>query len=172
MSRIPSQDATTEQANAPTRGAEAKHPTQNNAEASDTEWPNRPCMNEEKAPVTQQKGHTMPKLQQQHLYMRDVEEERSQQSIDFVQIVCQTEKIELVEVSGNLFDSTDSIAHSISWDFRLAVGIAKPVREAFPSTYPELESKASRKKLCPANFSEKTHLSLDSQGHILEQTDV
>ena len=33
----------------------------------------------------------MPKLQKKHPYTRDVEEERSQQSIDFVQIVCQTE---------------------------------------------------------------------------------
>ena len=37
MSRIPSQNAITDQANIPTRGAEAKHPTQNNDEASDTE---------------------------------------------------------------------------------------------------------------------------------------
>ena len=56
MSRIPRQDATTDQANVPTRGAEAKHPTENNDEASDTEWPNRPRTNEEKATVTQQKG--------------------------------------------------------------------------------------------------------------------
>ena len=88
MSRIPSQDATMDHANVPTRGAEAKHPTQNNDEASDTEWPNRPRTNEEKAPVTQQKGHMQPKLKEQHLYTRDVEEERSQQSFDFVQIVC------------------------------------------------------------------------------------
>ena len=79
MSRIPSQDATTDHANVPTRGAEAKHPTQNIDEASDTEWPNRPRTNEEKAPVTQQKGHMMPKLQEQHLYTRDFGEERSQQ---------------------------------------------------------------------------------------------
>ena len=64
MSRIPSQDATTDNANVPTRGAEAKHPTQNNDEASDTEWLNRPRTKEEKAPVTQQKGHMMPKLQE------------------------------------------------------------------------------------------------------------
>ena len=77
MSTILSQDATTEHANVPTRGAEAKHPTQNNDEASDTEWPHRPRTNEEKAPVTQQKGHMMPKLQEQHLYTRDVGEEKS-----------------------------------------------------------------------------------------------
>ena len=52
MSRIPNQDATMDHPNSPTRGAEAKHPTQNN-EASGTEWPNRPRTNEEKAPVTQ-----------------------------------------------------------------------------------------------------------------------
>ena len=48
MSRIPSQDDTTDQANAPTHGVEAKHPTQNNDEASDTEWPNRPRTGEGK----------------------------------------------------------------------------------------------------------------------------
>ena len=150
MSRIPSQDATTDMANVPTCGAEAKTPMQNNDETSDTEWPNRPRTNEEKTPVTQQKRHMMPKLQKQHLYMRDVEKERSQQSFDFVQIVCQTEnskKFELVEMSGNLFDSTDSIAHSISSDFKLAAGIAKQVREAFPTTYPEFGSKASKEKI-------------------------
>ena len=149
MSRIPSQDATTDHAIVPTRGAETKHPTKNNDETSDTEWPNRPRTNEEKAPVTQQKRHMMPKLQKQHLYTRDVEEERSQQSFDFVQIVCQTEKskkFELVEVSGNLFDSTDSIPHSISSDFKLAAGIAKQVRKTFPTTYPEFGSKASKEK--------------------------
>ena len=56
MSRIPSQDATTDLANVPTRGAEAKHPMQNNIEASDTEWPNRPRTNEENATVTLQKS--------------------------------------------------------------------------------------------------------------------
>ena len=60
MSRIPSQDATTDQANVPTGGAEARHPTQSNDEASDTEWLNHPRTNEKKAPVTQQKGHMMP----------------------------------------------------------------------------------------------------------------
>ena len=122
-----------------TRGAEAKHATQINDKASDTAWSNRPCTNEEKAPVTQRKGHMMPRLRQQHLYMRDVEEERSQQSTDFVQTVCQTEnskKFKLVEVSGNLFDSTITIAHSTSSDFKLAAGNAKQVRELFPTTYP------------------------------------
>ena len=64
---------------------------------------------------------------------------RSQQSFDVVQIVCQTEnpkKFELVEVSGNLFDSTGSIAHIILSDFKFAAGIAKQVREALPTTYP------------------------------------
>ena len=156
MSRIPSQDATTDHANVPKRGAEAKHPTQNHDEANDTKWPNRPHTNREKAPVTQQKGHMTPKLQEQHLYTRDVEEERSQQSFDFVQIVCQTEKskkFELVEVSGNLFDSTDSIAHSISSDFKLPAGIAKQVRGAFPTTYPEFGSKASKEKICAQQHS-------------------
>ena len=176
MSRIPSQDASLDQTHAPTRGAEAKHPMQNNDETSDAEWPNRPRTNEEKALVTQWKRHMMPKLKKQHLYTREVEEERSQQSFGFVQIVCQTEiskEFELVEVIGNLFDSTDSIAHSISSDFKLAAGIAKQVREAFPTTYPEFGSKASNEKnLCSANFSEQICLSLDNQAQILEQTNV
>ena len=72
---------------------------------------------------------------------------RSQQSFDFVQVVWQTENsktFELVEVSGNRCDYTDSIAHTISSDFKLAAGIAKQVREAFPTTDPELGSKASK----------------------------
>ena len=150
MSKIPSENATTDQAIAPTRGSEAKYPTQNNDEASDTEWPNRPRTNKEKAPVTQQKRHMMPKLWEEHIYTRDVEEERSQQSFDFVQTVCPNEnskKFKLVEVSGNLFDSTDSMAHSISADFMLAAGIAMQVREAFPTTYPKIGSKASKEKI-------------------------
>ena len=114
----------------------------------------------------------IPKLQKQHIYTRGVEEERSQQSSDFVQIVCQTEsseKFELIDESGNLFDSEDSIASS---DLKFAAGIAKQIRELFPTTYPEFGSKASKKKLCTANFSEKISLSLDSQAQILEQTDV
>ena len=66
-SRIGSHDATTDQANPPTRGPEAKHPTQNNDGASGTEWPNRPRTNKKKAPVTQQKAHKMPNLRQKHL---------------------------------------------------------------------------------------------------------
>ena len=150
LSKIPSQDATTDQTNALARVAEAKYPTQINDHASDIEGPNRPRPNEDKAAVTQQNGHMMPKLQEQHLYTQDIEEERSQQSFDFEQIVCQTEnsnKFELVEVRGSLIDSTDSIAHSISSDFKLAAGIAKQVREAFPTTYPEVVSKASKEKV-------------------------
>ena len=149
MSRISNQRATTDQANAPTSDAEAKHPTQNNDETSDTEWPNSARTNEKKAPFTQKKGPMMPKLRQLHLYTRDVEEDRSQQSFDFVQTVCQTEspkKFELVEMSGNLFCSRDSIAHSISADFKLATGIAKQLCEAFPTTYPEFGSKTSKQK--------------------------
>ena len=96
------------------------------------------------------------KVAKQHLYTRDVEEEGSQQSFVFVQIVCQTEnskKFELVEVSGNLFDSTDSIALSISSDFKLAAGIVKQVREAFPTTYPEFGSKASKEKIYAQQIS-------------------
>ena len=88
ISRIPSQEATTEQANAPTCGAEAKHPIKNNDEASATKQPSRPRTNKEKAPVTQRKGHLMPKMQEQPFFMRDAEEERNQQSFDLVQTVC------------------------------------------------------------------------------------
>ena len=157
MSRNPQQDATTDQENVPTRGAEAKHPTQNNDETSGTEWPNRPRTNEAKAPFNQQWGHMMPKLQEQYLYTRDVEEERSQQSFVFVKIVCQTEKsgkFELIEVSGSLFDSTGSIAHSISSDFKLAAAIAKQFQKAFPTTYPEFGSKASQEKISAEQISQ------------------
>ena len=156
MSRIPGQDSSIDHAYAPTRGAEAKHPIQNNDETSDTEWPKQPRTNEKKAPVTQRKRHRMPKLKKQHLYTQEVEEERSQRSFDFVQIVCQTEiskKLELVEVSGNLFDSTDSIAHSISSNFKLVAGIATQVRKAFPTTYPEFGLKESKEKNCAQQIS-------------------
>ena len=63
MSRVPSQDASMDHAHAPTRGAEAEHPMQSNEDASDTEWPNQSQTIEQKAPVTQRKGHMMPKLQ-------------------------------------------------------------------------------------------------------------
>ena len=103
----------------------------------------------------------MPKLQKQLLYTRDVEEERSQQSFDFVQIVCQTQNLKKfeLEVSGNLFDSTDSIAHSISSDFNLAAGIAKQGREAFPTTYPEFGSKPSHEKMYAQQISPNRFLS-------------
>ena len=52
MSRIPSQDATTDQAQAPSGSTEIKHPTQNNDEARDTEWRNLPLTGEGKEPVT------------------------------------------------------------------------------------------------------------------------
>ena len=110
MSSIPSQDATTDQVYALTRGAEAKHPTLNNDEASDTEWPKPPGTGNRRKPVTYKKKQAKTKLQQQHLYTKDDAQERSHQSFDFVQIVCQTEKLkqfELVEMSGYLFDSTD-----------------------------------------------------------------
>ena len=55
-------------------------------------------------------------------------------------------KFELVKVSGNLLDSTDSMTHRISADFMLAAGFAMQVREAFPTTYPKIGSKASKEK--------------------------
>ena len=154
LSRIPSQDATTNQANVPTRSAETKHPTQINDEASDTEWPNRPRTNEKKAPVTQQKGHMMSKLQEQHLYTRDVEEERSQQSFDFVRLVCQTEisKFESVEVSGNLFGSTDSITHENSSDFKLAQVLPSRFGKRSQLRTPSLGRKHLKKKFMRSKF--------------------
>ena len=47
----------------------------------------------------------------------------------------------------NLFDSSNSIAHSISIDFKLAAGIAKQVRHEFPSKYAMFCSKASKGKI-------------------------
>ena len=94
LSKIPSQDATTDQAHASTRDAEAKHPTQND-ESKHRERPNRPRTLEGKEPATHQKWQTRPKSQQQQLYARDDEQERSQQSFDFVQIVYQTKCIEI-----------------------------------------------------------------------------
>ena len=85
------------------------------------------------------------------LYARCRRREKSK-GIDFVQIACQTENYEkfiLVELSGNLLDSTDSIEHSISTYFKLATNFAKQVREAFPSTYPEFGSKTSKEQFYP-----------------------
>ena len=79
--------------------------------------------------------------------MRDDEQERSQQSFDFLEIICQTEnskKFELLKKSGDLFDSIVSIAHYISSDFKLAEGIGMQVSEAFPTTYTEFGWKASQ----------------------------
>ena len=98
----------------------------------------------------------LPKLQDEHLYTQDVEEKRSQKNFDFVRIVCQTEnprKFELVEKSGNLFDSTDSKAHSFSSEFKIPAGFAKPVRKAFPATYPEFGSKESKEKIYAQQIS-------------------
>ena len=70
--------------------------------------------------------------------------------------VCQTktsEKFEVLELSGNLFDSTDSIAHSISAFFKLAAGFAKQVSKDFPTGYPEFVSKASKGKVYPQQIS-------------------
>ena len=78
MSRIASQDAKIDQANAPTYGAEAKHPKQNDDEASGTEWPNRPRAGEKKKPVTYHKKRTKLKRQQHHLCTRNDDQERSQ----------------------------------------------------------------------------------------------
>ena len=84
MSQIPSKDATMDQVHEPTLGAEAKQSTQNNDKAIDTEWTTCPRRVREK----NQKKQTRLKLRQQHLYTRDDEQMKSQQSFDFVQIVC------------------------------------------------------------------------------------
>ena len=88
MSRTPNQDVTTDQAIAPTRSAETKHPTQNNVEASNTERPKSSSHGRRKKPITYQKKPKKPKLQHQQLYMGDDEQEGSQHNFDFVQIFC------------------------------------------------------------------------------------
>ena len=135
---------------------------QNNDRASDTERPNHSGTGEGKEPVTHLKRLTRPKPQQHHLYTQHDEQVRKQQIFDFVQIVCQTDNSEFrrqkkfeIVVSGNLFDSTDSIAESISSDFKLAARIGKQVWEEFPSTNPEFWSKASEEKTFEQQISPK-----------------
>ena len=89
----------------------------------------------------------MPLLQQQPLYKRYDEQQRSQQRFDIVQKVCQTElsqNSELVEVSGNLFGSTDSITLSISSDMQVAAAIAQQVLQEFATTNRSLGQKRER----------------------------
>ena len=74
VTRISNQDVTMDQANAHTSGAEAKHPLQNNDEASDTESPNLPHMGKRTKPVTNQKKQMKQKSHQQHPYTRDDEQ--------------------------------------------------------------------------------------------------
>ena len=40
------------------------------------------------------------------------------------------------ELHGNLFHSTDSIAHCVSADFKLSAGIARKIRRKYPTQYP------------------------------------
>ena len=56
ISKIPSQDATTDQTNAPALVAEAKYPTQINDHASDIEWSKRPRTNEDKQQLPNRRG--------------------------------------------------------------------------------------------------------------------
>ena len=169
LSRITSQDSPMNQAHAPTRGAETKQPTPKTDKANDTEWPNRPRAGERKEAVTYQKKQTRPQSQQHRLYTQEGEKERSQQSFDFKQIVCQrssSKKIDKVEVRGDLFDSTDSKTHSFSSDFKLAEGNAKQVRKEFPTTYPELGRKSQKRNFMQNNFlrTDSVIISKSSQG--------
>ena len=105
-------------------------------------------MSQGKETVTHQKRQAKPKLQQPYLHTRDDEGERRQQNFYFVQINSRTKNskhFQLVQESGVLFDSTDPIEQSILSDFKLEAGVAKQVREEFPSMYLEFGSKASKR---------------------------
>ena len=60
MSRVHTQDATTDQKHAPTLGTEDKQSTPNNDKASDTEKPIRTSVGKGKEPVTHQKKQMKP----------------------------------------------------------------------------------------------------------------
>ena len=141
VSRISSQDATADQANAFTRSAEAKHPTQTNDEASNTEWPNRSRKDEEKTCHLPEKTNEAKFAATASLYATECWFRADSLSNGEIK------KNELVEMSGDLFDFTDSIAHKVSSDFELVAGIAKQIRKVFPTTYPEFGWKTSKEKI-------------------------
>ena len=47
------------------------------------------------------------------------------------------------EIQGDLLQSTESIAHCISADFKLGAGIARGIKRRFPTQYPDKEAIAS-----------------------------
>ena len=47
------------------------------------------------------------------------------------------------EIQGDVLQSTDSIAHCISADFKLGAGIARSIERRFPTQYPDKEAIAS-----------------------------
>ena len=161
MARIPSQDATIDQAHASTSSAEAKHPTHISDETSDTEWPNIPARTKEKHQSPGEKGTRCQKCNNS-ISISEMFKARCQQDFNFVQTVCQAEssnKFKLVEVSGIFFDSTESIAQSISAVLKLAAGVAKQIREEFPTTYHEFGSKASKEKFYGQKISPNRFIS-------------
>ena len=48
----------------------------------------------------------------------------------------QTTQSNYREIIGNVFDSSDSIAHCVSADFKMSAGIARKFRRTYPTTYP------------------------------------
>ena len=44
------------------------------------------------------------------------------------------------EIQGDVLQSTDSIAHCISADFKLGAGIARSIKRRFPTQYPDKEA--------------------------------
>ena len=47
----------------------------------------------------------------------------------------QTTQSNYREIIGNVFDSSDSIAHCLSADFKMSAGIARKIRRTYPTTY-------------------------------------
>ena len=48
-----------------------------------------------------------------------------------------TKFFELIHKNGKLFESEDSLAHSISSDFKMSAGIARSLKRKFPYNFPE-----------------------------------
>ena len=49
-----------------------------------------------------------------------------------------------MEIQGNVLQSTDSIAHCTSADFKLGAGIARSIKRRFPTQYPDKKAIASK----------------------------
>ena len=54
-----------------------------------------------------------------------------------------TKQFQYSEVQGDVLQSTDSLAHCISADFKLGAGIARSIKRRFPTQYPDKEAIAS-----------------------------